>query len=126
MRGPEAGDRAREERRARGREGGEVQLPGAQAGQRGDGVLGRLEAGEERPCVVDERAARGGQPDAFRAAVEQPDADLALERDDRLRDGRRGVGERLGRGAQRPVVGDRAQHPQATDVEHAAELKPGV
>ena len=96
--------------------------PGAARTPRPPAGRARMRAG-----LVDEHAPHAPvEPHPARAAVQQPDADLALERDDLLRDRRRGVGERVGGRAQRGVVGDRAQHAQAAGVEHAAELTGGV
>ena len=54
------------------------------------------------------------------AAVEQPDAELALERGDLLGDGRLGQGERLGRARERVAVRDLAEGEHPARVDRAA------
>ena len=60
-------------------------------------------------------------PRARRSSSAHPG--LALERGDLLRDGRRRVGQRLGRTGQRPAARDLAQHPQPADVEHLPDIR---
>ena len=51
--------------------------------------------------------------------LEQPHAGLALEHGELLRDGGRGVAERVGGGGDRPAGGELAKDAEAADVEHA-------
>ena len=72
--------------------------------------------------MLDERAARVGQPDAACAALDEPRPGLALERGDLLGDGGLRVGQRLGGGGEGATGRDLAQDPHAADVEHEAQL----
>ena len=72
--------------------------------------------------MLDERAAGVGQPHAAAAAVDERGARLLLERGDLLGDGGLGVGERVGGGGERAVLGDRLENPQLLDIEHNESL----
>ena len=72
--------------------------------------------------MADEHAARVGEADAARAALDQRRAGLALERGDLLRDGGLGEGERLGRGGERAALGDLAQDSHSANVKHQQSL----
>ena len=102
----QGGDRRRHERLGRGLERGDAQPAGDDAGEPGEVRLGDLELREHRLGVGHERARRVGQPDAAAVALEQRDADLALERRELLRDRRRREGERLGGRRDRPAGGE--------------------
>ena len=80
--------------------------------------LGGRQPREHDLGVLDERAAGVGEAHAAAAAVDERGAGLLLERGDLLGDGGLGVGERLGRGGERAVLGDRLEDPQLFDVEH--------
>ena len=112
--GAEAGDRLRHQRRAGGREGGGPQAAAAAGGDRRDLVLGRLHLGEDPADVAGQRGAGRGRPDAAAAALDQRRPGFALERGDRLGDGRLRVGEGVG-GRREGAVGDDL----AEDVEPA-------
>jgi hypothetical protein len=115
-------DGLRHQRRAGTREGGQSQPPAAQAG---DGLELGLRVGQAREDdvgVVDEHAAGVGQSHAARVALHQRRAGLPLEGRDLL--GHRGlrVGEGVGRGRERALRGDLAQHAHATHIKHKASL----
>ncbi len=71
---------ARHERGAGALEAGQAQAAAAQARQRGQVVLGALDAGKDRVGVRDQRAAGVGEPHAARPALEQGGADLTFQR----------------------------------------------
>ena len=99
--------------------------PAAQAGDRLELGLGVGQPREDRVGVLDERAAGVGQAHAARVALDEAGAGLALERGDLLGDGGLRVGERVGRGGERPALGDLAQHAHAANVEHKPTLSVG-
>ena len=113
-----AGDRLGHDRRARAREGGEPQPAAAQAGDGLELGLGVGEPREDDVGVLDQRAARVGQPDAARAALDEHHAGLALQGGDLLGDGRLRVVQRVGGGGERATCGDLAQHAHAANVKH--------
>jgi hypothetical protein len=115
-------DGRRNQRRPRGREGGEAHAPAAQPRDRLELGLGGRDAGENRLGVLDQRAPGVGQAHATRAAVEQRRPRLALERGDLLRDAGLGVGEGLGGVLERAVLGDGSEDAKALDIEHKGSL----
>ena len=112
------GQRAREQRRAAGRERGEPHTARPQAGDRGHLLLSRVQAAEHRIRVLDERRTGIREPDAAAGSREQGGADLVLEAGDVVGDRGLGVAERPRRRRQRPPRGDGPEHLQAADVEH--------
>ena len=118
----ERGDRGRDEHRARARERGEPQPPGAQPGHVVEVAGGELEPLAQRRGVPGEDVAGLREPHAARAAVQQRGAGLALERRDRLRDRRRRVREHGGRRGHRAGGRHGVEDQQPARVEHAAEL----
>ena len=84
--------------------------------------LGEREPVERGAGVLDEQPAGVGQLGAAARARDERGADLGLERGQVLRDGGLGEGQRVGRGGQRAVVGDRAQRAQAPEVIHKLSL----
>ena len=76
----------------------------------------------DRVGVREQQGARLGHRRAAGAAVQQPDAELALERGDLLRDGGLGQRERLGRARERAAPGDLAEREQAAWIEHRRSL----
>ena len=74
--------------------------------------------------MLHERLARLGQDHAARPSLEQARPGLALEDRDLLRDGRRRVGQDVGRAGERAAAGDLSQHTQAADVEHVRNVPP--
>ena len=91
--------------------------PATHAGEPGQVRLRDLELREHGLGVGDERARGVGQPDAAAVALEQRDADLALERGELLRDRRRREREGLGGRRDRPAGGELSEDTQASDVE---------
>ena len=63
-----------------------------------------------------------GEPHAAAVALHDRLADLALERGELLRDGRRREVERVGGRRDGAVLGDLAQDAQAAGIDHAADL----
>ena len=106
--GAERGDRKRHQRRAGRREGGHAQAPAAQAGDRRQRRLGRVQPREDALGVPNERLAGGGQADAARVALQQRQPGFGLERGDLLGDRRLGVGER----GRRPRRTSRGRRPR--------------
>ena len=76
----------------------------------------------DRVGVRQQQGARLGHRRTAGAAVQQPDAELALERGDLLRDGGLGQRERLGRARERAAPCDLAEGEQAAWVEHRRSL----
>ncbi len=114
--------RAWDERGAGALEAGQPQATAAQARDRGQLLLGGLDAGEDRIRVLAEGATGVGESYAARAALDELRADLALERGDVLADrGLREV-ERLGGGGEGAAGGHLAQDAHTTDVEHQSSL----
>ena len=91
----EHGDGLRHQRGAGTLEAREAQPAAAQPGDRGQLLLGSVQAAEDRVGVLHERTARIREAHAARAAVHQTGAGLALERRDVLADRRLGEAERL-------------------------------
>ena len=79
MAGGEGGHRPRYERRRRGREGGQAHAAAHVAVAGGELGLGRLELGQHTLGAPDEQPRGGSQGHAPSLALEQRDADLALE-----------------------------------------------
>ena len=102
----ERGDGRGHERLRRGLERGHAQAARDDAGEPGQVRLRDLELREHRLGVGDQRARRVGQPDAAAVALEQRDADLALERGELLRDRGRREREGLGGRRDRPAGGE--------------------
>ena len=90
----------------------------ADARDRCEGGLGRLQAGDDALGVLDEQLAGRGQPQAARPPLDQRRLGLGLQRRDLLGDGRLRVRQRLGGRRERPAVGDFPQDPEAIHVEH--------
>ena len=111
--GPERRDRQRHQCRSRGRERGHAQAPAAQAGDRRQRGLGRVEAREDPLGVRHERVPGGGQADAAGMALHQRHPDLRLERGNLLGDGGLGVSQRLRGGGERPAGGHLAEDPES-------------
>ena len=107
-----------EQRGAGALERGEPQPPAAQARDRGQLVLGVLDAGEDRVGVGDQRGARLGQPHTACVALQQGGPGLALQGSHLLAD--RGLGERegLGRGGEGAAPRDLPEDLQAAYVKH--------
>ena len=123
MAGGEGRHRPRHERRRGGGEGGQAHAAAHVAVAGGELGLGRLELGQHALGAPDEQPRGGGEDHAAPLALEQRDADLALERGEVLGDRGGRVAERLGRGGDGAALGELAQHVQAADVEHCeAEL----
>ena len=74
--------------------------------------LDLLDARQQLPGPLHERAAGVGQLEPPAGLAEQLDAGLALELGELLRDRRRREGERLGRARDRALGGELAQHGQ--------------
>src|SRR5262245_48242188 len=90
----------------------------AQPADRGQLLLGRLDAGEDRVRVGYERAAGLGEPHAARAALHELRPGLALERGHVLADRRLCEVERLRRGGERAPRRDLPEHAHPLDIEH--------
>ena len=78
-------------------------MAAAAGDDRRDFVLGSLELGEDAADVAGQGGARGGGADASAVALDQRSPGFALERLDRLGNGRLGVGERVGGGRERAL-----------------------
>src|SRR5947207_11690141 len=79
-------------------------------------LAGKPEAVGDRVRMLEQDRALGGEPEPTGLALEQPDADLALERCDLCGDRRLGEGELARRGGERALVRDGAER------EHAARI----
>ena len=90
-------------------------------GQLAELGLGEREALRDRVGVREQDLAGAREPEPARLAVEQPRADLALERRDLLRDRRLGERERARRLRERALVGDRAEGEHAPRI-HRQQL----
>ena len=93
----------------------------------GGHALGDLGAGLREPLgdgvgVREQQRADLGRRGAAGAAVQQADAELALERGDLLGDRRLRQRERLGRAGERPAVRDLAKGEQAARVDHGHRM----
>jgi hypothetical protein len=114
--------RGRQQGRPRRRERGQPHAAAAHARDRLElGLRGR-QPGDDHLGVVDQRLAGVREPHAAAAAVDERGAGALLERGDLLRDGGLGVRERVRRGRERPVLGDRFEDAQLLDVEHNPSL----
>ena len=118
MRGPEVGDRERHEGVAGGRERGHPQAAAAHPENRRELGLGRLDAGQDRLRVHNQRRAGGGRAHAPAIALDQLRAGLGLQRGDGLRDRRLRVAERVGRRGEGAARGHLPEHPQTLHVQH--------
>jgi hypothetical protein len=94
----EGGHGTRSERGAAALERDQAQPPAAQPGERGQLLLGRVDARQDRVRVGHEHATGVGQPHAAPAALHQLRPDLALQRGHVLGDGRLREAERRGGG----------------------------
>ena len=114
----EDGHGLRHERGAGTLEAGEAQPAAAQPGDRGQLLLGGVQAAEDRLGVLHERAAGVREADAARAALHEPGAGLALEGGHVLADRRLGEAERLRGRGERALCGDLAKDLHSAHVEH--------
>ncbi len=112
--------------RARRGERREPQVSSAQGGQLGERRLRSLELGEHEFGMLHEDPPRLGEYDTSRPAFDEGHAGLALQRGDLLGDGRRRIGQRLGRAGQRTATGDLTEHLQAAHVQHEARVSAGA
>ena len=103
---PEPRERRRHERGERGREAPEAQPPVAPAGDLAELLLGVVEPREDPGRVARQGVAGLGQLDRARAALDQRQPDLPLQRGDVLAHGRLRERQRVGRGRERPAGGD--------------------
>ena len=122
MAGAQRDDGGRDQLPERGGEAGEADGADGALGVRGDVGRRRLELREHEVGMADEHLGGAGQPHAAAVALDHRLPDLALERGELLRDGRRRQVQRVRRGGERALLGDLAQHAQAAGVDHAAEL----
>ena len=114
----EHGHGLRHERGAGALEAGEPQPAAAQPGDRGQLLLGGVQAAEDRVGVLHERATGVGQAHAAGAALDEPGAGLALERRHVLADGRLREAQRLRGRGERALRRDLAKDLHAAHVEH--------
>jgi hypothetical protein len=89
------------------------------------GELGRrgVELGKRAVGTRDEPGGGGRQPHAAPVALEQRDADLALELRQRLRDGGRRVADHACDLGDRAAPRELAQEPEPAEVEHQLSLR---
>jgi hypothetical protein len=113
------GDQGRGQDGARRRREGADAQPARQAGA-GGGERGRglLQDREDGLGVADQDDAGRGQGHAPAGALEQRHAGLALQGGELLRDGGRGVRERVGDRGDRSPVGQFEQQPEPAHVDH--------
>ena len=114
MGGADARDGGGHEPRERGREGADAQERALVVGDLGELGAGELEALGDRVGVLEQERAGRRELQAAAAAIEQPRADLVLERRDLMRDRRLRERELARRPRERPLVRDGAEG------EHAA------
>ena len=109
MGGADLRDRRRHEARESGREGADAQERALVVGDLGELERGEVEAHGDRVGVLEQQRAGRGELQSARPAIEQPRADLLLERRHLMGD--RGLRQRelLGRARERPMVGHRAE-----------------
>ena len=69
-------------------------------------------------ATLDQQLAGRRQAEPPGPPLDERRVGLGLERRDLLGDGRLRVRERLGRGRERPAVGDLPEDPQTVDVQH--------
>ena len=122
QRAPQVGDRQRDEPGQRRRVAREPDAPLLVRDEVRDLDLGEREPVERGAGVLDEQAPGVRQLGPAARAGDERRADLGLERGQVLRDGGLGERQRVGRGGQRAVVGDRAQRAQAPEVVHKCSL----
>jgi hypothetical protein len=72
--------------------------------------------------VLEDGGSRRREANGAATGREERLADLALERCDLLRDGRRGEVKRVGGGRDRAAAGDLSERAQAPELDHVAEL----
>ena len=99
------GDEARE----RGREGADAQERALVIGDLGELERGEIEAHGDRVGMLEQQRAGRGELQPARPAVEQPRADLLLERRHLMRDRGLRQRERLGCPRERPMAGHRTE-----------------
>ena len=119
---PQVGDRPRDEPGQRRRMPREPDAPLLVRDEVRDLDLGKREPVERGAGVLDQQAPDVRQLGPAAGAGDERGADLRLERGQVLRDGGLGEHQRVGRGGERAVVGDRAQRAQAPEVVHKVSL----
>jgi hypothetical protein len=122
VRAPEPGEGRWHERRERGGEAAEAQPPVPPPGDLAQLLLGAVDAREDQPGVPGQRMAGLGQLDGPRAALDQGQPDLALERRDVLAHGGLRHVQRLGRGREGAAPGHLGEHSEAPHIEHQCDL----
>ena len=121
---PRAQDRERlgHEGRRRAGEGLQPHPSGAQAGDRGDLLLGGVERGEHADGVSREHLSGLGEAHLAAVALDEHGAGALLEAADHLRDGRLGEAQGVGGAREAPLVGDRLHDTQTSSIDHVSTI----
>jgi hypothetical protein len=112
----------RHDRTQRGRERGQPQSAGPQAGEHRELVLGRVEAADHLGGALGQQPPRVGEPDAAPGPLDQLSAGLRLEPGQVMADRRLGVVQRVRRRGDRSVPGHRDQHTKPGYIQHGPTI----
>ena len=104
------------------RDGGHPQAPDRLGPGRAHAFLGFRKEREDAPAVLLERPTRGREANAAAAALDEGDADVALQRRERGRHGGLRNDEMLGRFANRTEARDLEKRPQLGERNHNARI----
>ena len=119
----EPGEGGSDEQADRGRERGDADLAGRAVRVQPHRVFGALDLGEDGVGVGEQQAAGRGDGDPAAAAFEQFLADLGLQGRQLLRDRRGRQVQHLGGRGHGAVISKRAQHSQASYLDHEPQLR---
>jgi hypothetical protein len=118
----EACEGGRDARRERARERADPQPQAALGHQLAELAVRQVQAVVDDVGVLEQQRAGLRERQPARPAIQQPGAELALERRDLLRDGRLGQRERPGRARERPVARDLAERQHPARIQHRHSL----
>jgi hypothetical protein len=117
----EGGRGYRHEGAERGGERGQPHPTGEQASVLGQLGLGGVEAAKDLLRAIGKQPAGGGQSNPTSGALHQPSAGLRFEAGEVVTDRRLGIAQLASGRGDRPAAGDRGQHSEPGDVEHAQQ-----